>query len=186
MTAPIGSIVAFAGSVDAAWETANGWLLCDGRLLARTDPQYAPLFDAIGFFWGGDLPDQFHVPDLRGYFLRGADAARDGRDPDHDTRGENHENGQTGNAVGSVQGWGTALPHDDHAMIRVAPAGRHHHTMSFELNATRDVDGQDNTVAYPGPTHTTDPVGPHVHELTGGHRETRPVNAYVNWIIRFQ
>jgi hypothetical protein len=53
-------------------------------------------------------------------------------------------------------------------MIRVARAGRHHHTMSFELNATRDVDGQDNTVAYPGPrtrpirsarTFTSSPAG---------------------------
>ena len=55
MTAPIGSIVAYAGPVDAAWETANGWMACDGRLLDRADPLYTPLFDAIGFIWGGDL-----------------------------------------------------------------------------------------------------------------------------------
>jgi microcystin-dependent protein len=185
MTAPIGTIVAYAGPVDAAWETANGWMLCDGRLLERADPQFTPLFDAIGFIWGGDLRDRFHLPDLRGYFLRGVDAPRDGRDPDRDARGENHPNGQTGNAVGSVQGWGTALPTRDHA-FKVSEAGRHHHTMSFELDATRDVDGVANTVAYPGPLHTTDPVGHHIHELTGGHRETRPINAYVNWIIRFR
>jgi microcystin-dependent protein len=185
MTAPIGSIVAYAGSVDDTWETSNGWLLCDGRVLDRADPQFTLLFDAIGFFWGGDLRDRFNLPDLRGYFLRGVDAPRGNRDPDSDVRVENHENGHQGRAVGSVQGWATALPERDHA-IKVAPAGRHHHTMSFELNATRDVDGQDNTVAYPGPTHTTDTVGHHVHELEGGHRETRPINAYVNWIIRFR
>jgi hypothetical protein len=84
-----------------------------------------------------------------------------------------------------VQDWATAQPRGDQA-FKIAEAGRHFHTLSFELNATRDVDGVDNTVAYPGPTHWTDPAGLHVHDLEGGDRETRPVNAYVNWIIRFQ
>jgi hypothetical protein len=198
MTAPIGSIVAYGGRIDAAWETASGWMVCDGRLLDRSDPAYTPLFDAIGFFWGGDLRDRFNLPDLRGYFLRGVDGPRkDGRDerrdrahdPDRDSRGENNPNGNTGNTVGSVQEWGTALPGGEHAFT-LTEAGRHHHILDFELDATRDVDGVDNTVAYPAlpntPEHTTDSSGLHVHVLGGGHAETRPVNAYVNWIIRFR
>jgi microcystin-dependent protein len=184
MTAPIGSIVAYAGTVDAAWETTNGWMLCDGRLLDRSDPKFAPLFDAIGQFWGGDLRDRFNLPDLRGYFLRGVDG-RVGRDPDSDSRGETSRNGATGNAVGSVQGWATALPTGKDA-FRLSEAGRHIHSLSLELTATRDVDGVDNTVAYPGPDQQTSSGGLHDHEISGGHRETRPVNAYVNWIIRFR
>ena len=91
--------------------------------------------------------------------------------------------------MGSVQGWGTALPTGEHAFT-LSEAGRHHHILDFELNATRDVDGVDNTVAYPAlpntPGHFTDPAGLHVHALAGGHRETRPINAYVIWIIRFR
>jgi hypothetical protein len=185
MTAPIGSIVAYAGSIDTAWESTNGWMLCDGRQLDRTDPLYTPLWEAIGFSWGGNLEKLFNLPDLGGYFLRGVpDRKGYERDPDADRRTANHPGGKTGRNVGSVQGWGTALPQGEDAFV-LADAGRHIHTMSFELDATRDVDSVANTVAYPGPSHTTDPAGLHTHELSGGHRETRPINAYVHWIIRF-
>src|SRR5262245_66522010 len=129
MEAPIGSIVAFAGPIDSRWEIASGWLLCDGRLLDRSDPQFGPLFDAIGFTWGGDLVQRFHLPDLRGYFLRGVDGRADGRrDPDSDARTANNPHGQVGPQVGSVQEWGTALPAPPHA-IEVADAGRHLHVL---------------------------------------------------------
>jgi microcystin-dependent protein len=185
MTAPIGSIAAFAGPVYPPWENTSGWMKCDGRELDRTDPAYTPLFDAIGFSWGGDSVRLFRVPDLAGYFLRGVDDRKSGRDPDRYSRTAIAPGGQTGDNVGSVQGWGTALPERDHA-LRVEPAGRHHHTMSLEIDASRDVDGQNNTVAYPGPQHNTDTVGDHIHQLAGGHKETRPINAYVHWIIRFK
>jgi microcystin-dependent protein len=190
MPAPIGSIVAYAGPIDTAWETANGWMLCDGRLLDRSDPLYVSLFDAIGFSWGGDLVERFHLPDLGGYFLRGVALRKDqDRDPDSDRRTANHTGGHTGNQVGSVQGWATALPPREQAFV-LSDAGRHHHILDFELDATRDVDSVANTVAYPAPSgappHTTDTAGLHTHVLTGGHRETRPINAYVHWIIRFQ
>jgi len=59
MPAPIGSIVAYAGPVDADWETTNGWMACDGRQLDRTDPAYTPLWEAIGYIWGGDTVRRF-------------------------------------------------------------------------------------------------------------------------------
>ena len=88
--APIGSIVAYAGPIDREeFESTNsGWMLCDGRLLNRSDPALAALFTAIGFAWGGDGAGRFNLPDLRGYFLRGVDE-RDGsesKDPDSGTR----------------------------------------------------------------------------------------------------
>ncbi|GAA4667612.1 hypothetical protein GCM10023262_16170 [Bartonella pachyuromydis] len=53
----------------------SGWLLCDGRAYSRL--VYWDLFNAIGTTWGeGDGVTTFHVPDLRGMFLRGMDYER--------------------------------------------------------------------------------------------------------------
>ena len=69
-------------------------------------------------------------------------------------------------------------------------SGNHQHTMNFEQGARRDVNHQSNTVAFPARVAfrpPTDPSGNHNHEVTGGgDRETRPINAYVNWIIRVE
>lgn len=65
---PPGTVVAFAGVM-----APDGWLLCDGRTVSRTE--FSRLFEAIGLAYGiGDGPDTFSLPDYRGYFLRGVDA----------------------------------------------------------------------------------------------------------------
>jgi len=189
----IGSVMAFAGPVPAdpaeldAWEQRTGWLLCDGRLLDRTDPVCTPLNDVIGGSWGGDNLDRFNIPDLRGLFLRGVDWADRGRDPDGDARQPIARNGNGGRAVGSLQGWGTALPLGSEAFV-MEPHGRHTHRLAgLELDASRDVDGQNNTVAYPGSDDLyVDNASDHDHPLSGGSRETRPANAYVHWLICFR
>jgi hypothetical protein len=62
--------------------------------------------------------------------------------------------------------------------------------MNFEINASRDVGDTGNTVAHPAPSPTGHPLmeqsGTHSHviEEDSGDFETRPINAYVNWIIR--
>ncbi len=60
----------------------EGWLVCDGSAVSRTD--YADLYAAIGTVWGeGDEITTFNLPDLRGEFIRGFDAGRgvdDGRE----------------------------------------------------------------------------------------------------------
>ncbi len=54
-----------------------GWLICDGRLVSRTE--YAALFEAIGTrhnVEGDELyPEMFRLPDARGCVLRGLDSA---------------------------------------------------------------------------------------------------------------
>ncbi|EJF88055.1 hypothetical protein ME1_00819 [Bartonella vinsonii subsp. arupensis OK-94-513] len=56
-------------------EVPMGWLLCDGKAYSRST--YSSLFEAIGTVWGeGDGVETFHVPDLRGMFLRGFDDSR--------------------------------------------------------------------------------------------------------------
>ncbi|WP_341363462.1 phage tail protein [Thalassospira sp. SN3W] len=68
--AEIGSVTAFAMPTPP-----EGWLVCDGSAVSRTD--YADLYAAIGTVWGdGDQIATFNLPDLRGEFIRGFDAGR--------------------------------------------------------------------------------------------------------------
>ena len=48
----------------------QGWMLCDGRILAVQ--QYQPLFAVIGFTYGGDNHTQFRIPNLLGRVAVGA------------------------------------------------------------------------------------------------------------------
>jgi tail collar domain len=194
---PIGSIIAYAGVITRAWEDQNGWLHCDGRLLDATQPDNVALFKAIGFAWGGDGDSKFNVPDLQGFFLRGVDPERppptaDTRVPfpvDKETnfRFPIRFGGNEGNKVGSAQLFATARPREANKFI-TSPSGGHTHRMNFETTATRDVNSQSNTVAFPlrgGEMPQTESGGNHKHEIAdGGDVETRPINAYVYWIIR--
>lgn len=66
----IGTVSAFAMPT-----APEGWLVCDGSAISRTD--YADLFATIGTVWGaGDEISTFNLPDLRGEFVRGFDDGR--------------------------------------------------------------------------------------------------------------
>jgi microcystin-dependent protein len=55
---------------------SQGWLKCNGAVLARSS--YPRLFNMIGTAWntGGESSVQFRLPDFRGEFLRGFDDGR--------------------------------------------------------------------------------------------------------------
>ena len=73
-----GQVALFAGSV-----APEGWMLCDGRHLSRTE--YAQLYSVIGTRYGtGDGFSTFQVPDFRGRLGVGHDAAQ----TEFDTVGE--------------------------------------------------------------------------------------------------
>ena len=55
----LGEIRLFAGSF-----APEGWMFCDGSLLAIDENQ--PLFQLIGTTYGGDGQSTFALPDLRG------------------------------------------------------------------------------------------------------------------------
>lgn len=62
----VGSVQAFAGST-----TPNGWLLCDGSAVSRTD--YAALYAVIGTTYGsGDGTSTFNLPNLVDKFVEGS------------------------------------------------------------------------------------------------------------------
>ena len=107
--AEIGSVTAFAMPTPP-----EGWLVCDGSEVSRTD--YADLYATIGTVWGhGDQIATFNLPDLRGEFIRGFDAGRGvdvdrtfGSVQDDDIKSHSHSNnGQTG----AVNSHGDAYPY---------------------------------------------------------------------------
>ena len=66
---PIGVVQAFAGST-----TPDGWLLCDGSAVSRTD--YADLYAVIGDTYGaGDGSTTFNLPNLIDKFIEGSSTA---------------------------------------------------------------------------------------------------------------
>lgn len=65
--APVGSIQAYGGAT-----SPQGWLLCQGQSLLRTD--YPELFAVIGTSFGSADSTHFNIPDLRDKFLEGASA----------------------------------------------------------------------------------------------------------------
>lgn len=75
---PVGSISLFAGTT-----APNGWLICDGSAVSRTD--YANLFSVIGTTYGtGDGSTTFNIPNLKGKVPVGLDSS----DTSFDTIGE--------------------------------------------------------------------------------------------------
>ncbi len=66
---PTGCVQAFAGST-----TPQGWLLCDGSAVSRTD--YADLYAVIGDTYGaGDGSTTFNLPNLVDKFVEGSATA---------------------------------------------------------------------------------------------------------------
>jgi microcystin-dependent protein len=170
-TAPVGSVTAYAGSIEP-----EGWMFCDGRSLDKNDARYKALFDAIGVTHGGDANPTFQIPDYRGMFLRGV-SGPSGRDPDANQRVAAGKNGSgnSGNAVGSVQ---------------LDAIQTHRHDVSYQFratgtNGTHDADGGHDKFNSDPPSaafslSVLDPTNARVSS------ETRPVNAAVNWIIKYK
>ena len=83
---PVGSVQHFAMS-----SAPLGWLVADGSAVSRT--LYSDLFGKIGTIYGiGDNSTTFNLPDMRGMFARGWDAA-----------GGTARNCDTGRVFGSTQ-----------------------------------------------------------------------------------
>ena len=173
---PPGSIMAFGGSV-----VPDGWLLCDGRPL--TNAMFPRLYAAISTNWGNgtldsngnpenpDNPDTgFNLPDLRGMFLRGVNGSLTNVnwwDPNHDVR-TSRNGGNSGNAVGSAQ---------------LNEFKLHSHTNDvwkylLKMDGVQTTSGVDNSPNEPNVANVQ-PM------LPAGGDETRPNNAYVNYIIKY-
>ncbi len=152
---PPGTVVAYAGTIAPA-----GWLLCDGRAITRTE--YSALFAAIGTAHGsGDGSITFNLPDYRGRFLRGVDGGA-GRDPDVISRTAMATGGNISGTVGSVQA----------DQFRA-------HTHTYTRYNSEIQRSPLNLWEYFWEGDSQQSTG------SAGGSETRPVNAYVNWIIKY-
>ncbi|MCP4651641.1 MAG: hypothetical protein GY853_16390, partial [PVC group bacterium] len=144
----------------------EGWLLCDGSAINRDD--YADLFAVIGETFGdGNNSTTFEIPDFEGRFLRGVDNDA-ARDPDRATRTAMNPGGNTGDNVGSVQG---------HAF------DSHEHSFDESYWAPGSAAG----VWIPGWNGHYTWRNRNTDNMSGGvaSSETRPLNAYVNFIIKY-
>lgn len=135
----------------------DGWILCDGSAVSRTT--YAKLYTALGTAHGsGDGTTTFNLPDYRGRFLRGVDDGA-GRDPDAATRTVSNTGGNAGDLVGSTQeDEFKSHTHNNRGTLAKVPTNG-------------------NQAYFPGSAASNGGA-------TGGN-ESRPKNAYVNWIIKY-
>jgi microcystin-dependent protein len=173
-----GTISIFAG---ATAQVPSGYLACDGSTVSRTT--YAALFAAIGTKHGtGNGTTTFHLPDLRGRFIRGYDNGA-GRDVDAASRTAANTGGSTGDNVGSLQG---------HAFqTHTHTQNAHGHTFIWsnandgQADYVRSGSGASGTGNLPGQTtatnNNTGATGTHAQASTG---ETRPVNVAMLYIIK--
>ncbi|MCP4133681.1 MAG: tail fiber protein [bacterium] len=154
---PVGTIVPFGGS-----SVPEGWLLCDGS--SRSRSTFSELYSAIGSAWGTADASSFNLPNLTGRFLRGVDSSAS-TDPNAGTRYNLYTGGNTGATVGTYQ---------------VDELESHSHNLRLTGDGTLAT-GYQNGVG-------TDSSGlgwyPDRIADTGG-SETRPVNAAVNFIIKY-
>ena len=176
MSNPIGSIIAFSGIKDPAPDKFTGaqWLLCDGRAVSTSG--YSELYLAIGHTFGNGssmnpsgINPAFNLPDFRGRFLRGTDIinGQDAkRDPDAAGRKPMATGGYAGAKVGSVQGHEFAA-----------------HSHIIKPNGDRNLSSEDGPIhqVAADPKFTSNPT---MRTQSNGGNETRPINAYVNFLIR--
>jgi hypothetical protein len=165
---PPGTVVAYMGT-----NAPPGWLLCDGSLVSRTND--ATLFSVIGTASGsGDGSTTFNLPDLRGVFLRGMNGSRSDSFADSDDNTTLRTNiftgGNTGNAVGSYQ--------------QDAFAAHYHQTTMSDNNGVANTWGNPLGHGVGGEFSGTSDGGIDPTSTVGG-SETRPKNAYVNYIIKY-
>lgn len=162
---PVGSVIIWAGDPT---DLPLNWKVCNGKALKKTD--YADLFSILGTNWDKDEgfhTDFFNIPDLRGVFLRGVNDDRNDPFADPDVAGRvrlKSDATAAKDAAGSFQ---------------FSAIGPHQHDYASPFGSGGDSNsgtGRDATSKEVTKSYTT----------TGGAlaRETRPVNAYVYYIIK--
>ncbi|GGX79236.1 phage tail protein [Streptomyces anandii] len=176
---PVGTIVAFAGELDNSWLQSQGWLYCDGSQLDQAT--YPALYAAIGGNFGAGH-GTFFLPDLRGRFTRAVDLGA-GRDPYVLTRTPSNNGGLSGNNPGSAQDCHTGLPANS---FTTSSSGDHTHSVQHLPTDTEGlaVAGSHYGI-WPDTNSQTGTAGDHNHTLSGGDAETRPINKYVYFLIKF-
>lgn len=181
---PVGFLMPWASGSTTA---PDGWLLCDGRALKSVE--YPDLFAAIGNLWGNGSSGSgagsgtdFNLPDLRGEFIRGAEA---------------------GANAGVQQSFSTAPASTP--LFSTSSSGAHSHSLQVVndwfyvvtgnvASVFWGVNGEPTTVSDISRHKTThlfqlqfQASGAHTHTvgaITGGDAETRPRNVAMPYYIK--
>lgn len=161
---PVGTILPYAGDNAPA-----GWLLCNGASVSRTT--YATLYSVVANRFGSADGSNFNVPDFRGRFLRGRDGGA-GRDPDRNARTAMNTGGSIGDLVGSLQGDDTRSHSHGYNDIYYSENGGDG-SIFTNGKGSGDTDGDNEPWQISRTSNAT------------GGNETRPLNANVNYIIKF-
>ena len=147
--APTGVVQAFAGST-----TPQGWLLCDGSAVSRTD--YAALFAVIGTTYGaGNGSTTFNLPNLVDKFIEGSATAGTKK-----TAGlPNIKNAKDTPSIASLA---ASVPVDDGDPLYVAGAGEgitwagsnaaRYFYLNFDASRSSSIYGNSTTVQPPALT----------------------------------
>lgn len=189
---PSGAVVPFAGNT-----SPDGWLVCDGSAVSRT--QYAGLYNYIGTLYGaGNGSTTFNIPDMRNEFVRGASTTREVGAKESDEIKSHSHSGST-NTTGNHNHSGST-----------SGAGSHRHDIGFSNYAGSQYGettvSNNNKEAGWGSAGVdkgsawTSSVGNHTHSLslnangnhshgltinsTGG-SETRPRNIVLLYCIKY-
>lgn len=159
-TLPIGGIIAFASDT-----IPNGWLLCDGRAVSRTE--YSELFKAIGTKHGsGNGSTTFNLPNPKGRTLVGKDSTdtdfnelgKTGGEKTHtltvdEMPSHKHElivNKQQGGVNAALQPtWGTAFSSADSSSILATGGDQPHNNLQPHI-VTNFIIKAKNTVVVKG------------------------------------
>lgn len=171
---PTGAVMPFAMN-----SAPGGWLAANGAAVSRAT--YAGLFTAIGTTYGtGDGSTTFTLPDLRGYFVRGAGTNADGTAAgtfgakQGNTVGPHTHSGTTGNDA------------PDHTHINYT--GRRDNTQIWDGSFPA---GNSNPIEYTAsPWPTSGASTRHQHPFTtssqspAGTTETRPANIALLYCIK--
>lgn len=179
---PVGSIIIWAGDPN---ELPVNWKVCNGKDVLKSDcPE---LYAVLGTYWDNDKgagADRFCLPDLRGVFLRGVNEDRnDGyRDVDVEKRVRLKKGASPlPNSPGSFQL--DAVKKHNHD-IEMQSWGGIYATPEAVSGNTAGSDGNiDSSQISDGYDRNSVPL---VITDYGSSIETRPVNAYVYFIIKIK
>jgi hypothetical protein len=176
--AGIGTVIAYWGDEEPSGSEGETWALCDGSEVSRTECH--ELFSLVGVVFGsGDRQKTFNLPDLRGRFLRGLDWAQDPkkpvtgefvsskRDPELKERTSMASGEVVGPEIGSLQESSTEA---------------HQHYLSGKVACDPWEYSDDSCTCF----LPNNGFGAWGETLAAGGSETRPVNIYVNYIIRIK
>jgi rhizosphere induced protein len=156
---PVGTILPYAGYPTSV---PSGWMLCKGQAL--DNKQYGELFKVINYIWG-KKGTQFKLPDLRGMFLRGVNYTRDDKFKDPKASERNPNNLTEINEVGSFQSNQVGM----HEHATLFSTGIHDKPNPIISGQGGNAEGHENI---------------HQPTSTWNGSESRPNNAYVNYIIK--